>query len=116
MAIKGYSVLPKGPALLVIRLFSIICRTLVGVCVCVCGWFLPLCRGAVGVFYNLRNLQLESTLHTRLRWCHKIQIKIKRQDFEDNLHNRGWAYVTLKTCLGDTIPTESVCKIYRFYF
>ena len=43
MAMKGYSAFPKAPALL--RLFSVISRTLV--------WgVLPLCRGAVSVFYS----------------------------------------------------------------
>ena len=48
MAMKGYSTFPKAPALLdlTIRLFSVISRTLVG------GGVLPLCRGAVGVFYS----------------------------------------------------------------
>ena len=48
MAMKGYSAFPKAPTLLeplTIRLFSAISRTLV-------GGVLPLCKGAVGVFYS----------------------------------------------------------------
>ena len=43
---KGCSVFPKAPALLAIRLFSVISRTLIG------GGVLSLCRGAVSVFYS----------------------------------------------------------------
>ena len=48
MAMKGYSTFPKAPALqdLTIRFFSVISRTLV------VGGGLPLCRGAVSVFYS----------------------------------------------------------------
>ena len=36
----------------IIRLFSVISRTLCGMCVCVGGGLFPLCRDAVGVFYS----------------------------------------------------------------
>ena len=51
MAIKGYSSFPKAPPF---RLFSVICRTLVGE--------VPLSRDAVGVFYS------PSRLGKQCRW------------------------------------------------
>ena len=51
MAMKGYSAFPKLQDYwsLHIRLFNVISRTLVGI-------ILPLCRGAVGVFYSASRL------------------------------------------------------------
>ena len=51
MAMKGYSAFPKPQRQwnLTIRLFSVITKTLV-------REILPLCRGAVNVFYSLNQL------------------------------------------------------------
>ena len=51
MAMKGYSVFPKAPASLEPHLQIVQCHIQESHC-----GVLPLCRGAVGVFYNLCRL------------------------------------------------------------
>ena len=75
MAIKGYFAFPNAPVLLELhhQMFSVISRILIG------GGVLPLCRGAVSVFYSPSQLGKKRIL------LMYIYINIWRKNFDEQI-------------------------------